>query len=82
MQSKPPKSAGAYLFPGFGIAFGTRSRRDRLLARWVCDRTGVAELEAYVGEMIDIRMAGADVDGMIAKILADVRSPARICMRC
>lgn len=40
------KSAGPYLFPGFGIAFGMRSRRDRFLARWVCDGTGVDELEA------------------------------------
>lgn len=59
------------------MAFKMRSRRDRLLALWVCGLTGAADVEAYVGEIIDIRMAGADEDGVIAKILADVRSAGK-----
>lgn len=59
------------------MAFKVRSRRDRLLALWVCGITGAADIEAYVGEIIDIRMAGADDEGVIAKILADVRSAGR-----
>lgn len=59
------------------MAFRVRSRRDRLLALWVCGLTGAADVEAYVGEIIDIRMAGADDEGVIAKILADLRSAGK-----
>ena len=51
------------------MAFRVRSRRDRLLALWVCGLTGAADAEAYVGEIIDIRMAGADDANVIAGLL-------------
>ncbi|MBX5131939.1 DUF1476 domain-containing protein [Rhizobium lentis] len=59
------------------IAFKVRSRRDRLLAVWICGMTGTADAEAYAGEIFDVRMAGADDEGVIAKILADLRSAGK-----
>ncbi|MBB2819299.1 UNVERIFIED_ORG: hypothetical protein GGD51_000549 [Rhizobium esperanzae] len=56
------------------MAFKVRSRRDRLLAVWVCGITGAADVKAYVGEIVDLRMSGADDEAVIAKILADLRS--------
>lgn len=58
------------------MAFRVRSRRDRLLARWVCGMTG-ADSEAYIGEIIDLRVSGADDEGVIAKMLADTRAAGK-----
>jgi len=41
------------------MAFKVRSSRDRLLA--VCGMTGSADVEAYAGEILDVRMAGAEM---------------------
>jgi hypothetical protein len=59
------------------MAFRVRSRRDRLLARWVCTMLGAADSEAYVGQIIDIRIAGADDEGVITKIFEDLRSAGK-----
>jgi hypothetical protein len=59
------------------VAFKVRSRRDRLLAVWICSMTGAADIEAYSGEIFDVRMAGADDEGVIAKILADLCSAGK-----
>lgn len=58
------------------MAFRVRSRRDRLLARWVCGMTG-ADSEAYIGEIIDLRMTGVDDEGVIARMVADIRTAGK-----
>lgn len=58
------------------MAFKVRSRRDRLLARWVCGMTGT-DSEAYIGEIIDLRLTGADDEGVIAKMVADIRAAGK-----
>lgn len=58
------------------MAFRVRSRRDRLLARWVCGMTG-ADSEVYIGEIIDLRMTGADDEGVIARMVADIRTAGK-----
>lgn len=58
------------------MAFRVRSRRDRLLAHWVCGMTG-ADSEAYIGEIIDLRMTGVDDEGVIARMVADIRTAGK-----
>ena len=58
------------------MAFRVRSRRDRLLAHWVCGMTS-ADSEAYIGEIINLRMTGADDEGLIAKMVADIRAAGK-----
>jgi hypothetical protein len=58
------------------MAFKVRSRSDRLLARWVCGMTG-ADSEACIGEIIDLRLTGADDEGVIAKMVADIRAAGK-----
>ncbi len=59
------------------MAFRVRSRRDRLLARWVCTMTGAVDIEAYLEQLVDIRVASADDEGLIAKILADLNTSGK-----
>lgn len=59
------------------MAFKVRSRRDRLLAVWVCGITGAADVKTYLGEIINLRMSGADDEAVIAKILADLGSTGK-----
>lgn len=58
------------------MAFRVRSRRDRLLAHWVCGMTG-ADSEAYIDEIIDLRMTGVDDEGVIARMVADIRTAGK-----
>ncbi|WP_318013327.1 ATPase inhibitor subunit zeta [Rhizobium sp. 3T7] len=50
-----------------------QSRRDRVLAQWVAEPVGATDVQAYVAEIIDVRTTAAGDEGVIAKILADVR---------
>jgi hypothetical protein len=60
------------------MAFRVQSRRDRLLAQWVVALVGATDFEAYVAEIIDVRMTAAGNEGVVAKIPADVRSAGRV----
>lgn len=60
------------------MAFKVKSRRDRLLARWVSEMIGITDIEAYVAEIIDVRFTGTGDEGVVAKILADVRSGGKV----
>jgi hypothetical protein len=60
------------------MAFKAKSRRDRLLAQWVSEMIDIADIEAYVAEIIDVRFAAAGDEGVVAKILADLRSGGKV----
>jgi hypothetical protein len=60
------------------MAFKVNSRRDRFLAQWVSEMIGITDIEAYVAEIIDVRFTAAGDDGVVAKILADVRSAGKV----
>jgi hypothetical protein len=59
-------------------AFKVRSRRDRLLARWISEMIGVLDIEAYLAEIIEVRLATPGEEGVIVKILSDVRSAGKV----
>jgi hypothetical protein len=60
------------------MVFRVKSRRDRLLAQWVSEMIGAADIEAYVSDLIDVRLTAKGDEGVVAKILADVRSAGKI----
>jgi hypothetical protein len=60
------------------MAFKVNSRRDRLLAQWVSEMIGITDIEAYVAEIIDVRLTAAGDEGVVAKILSDVRSGGKV----
>jgi len=60
------------------MAFKVKSRRDRLLAQWVSEMIDITDIEAYVAEIIDIRFEAAGDEGVVAKILADLRSGGKV----
>ncbi len=60
------------------MAFKVNSRRDLFLAQWVSEMIGITDIEAYVAEIIDVRFTAAGDDGVVAKILADVRSAGKV----
>ena len=60
------------------MTFKATSRRDRLLAQWVSEMIDIADIETYVAEIIDARFTGAGDEGVVAKILADVRSGGKV----
>ena len=66
-------------FLGAEMAFKVKSRRDRLLAQWVVsEMIGITDIEAYVAEIIDVRFTAAGDEGVVAKILSDVRSGGKV----
>jgi len=75
---KREKAMEQMYFLASEMAFKVQSRRDRVLAHWVADLVGATEVEAYLAEIIDVRTTAEGDDGVIAKILADVRAAGRI----
>ncbi len=75
---KREKAMEQMYFLASEMAFKIQSRRDRVLAHWVAALVGATDVEAYVAEIIDVRTTAAGDEGVIAKILADVRAAGRI----